>query len=114
MDSTLRLRLSCRGLCVLCFSFFWQLYAPWCGHCKRLAPTWDQLAEEVAKDESMKNVHIAKVDCTVDRDVCSAQNVRGYPTLLFFKAGQKEPIKYSGAREASAVSEFIRQNRGSA
>lgn len=37
---------------------FVKFYAPWCGHCKRLAPVWDMLAEAYAKE---KSVTIAKV-----------------------------------------------------
>lgn len=61
--------------------------APWCGHCKRLAPTWDKLSEEYASTEG---VNVAKVDCTEHRPLCQAQGVRGYPTLKLFKSGADE------------------------
>jgi thiol-disulfide isomerase/thioredoxin len=53
-----------------------------CGHCNRLAPTWEQLAEEFNKDESSQ-VKIAKVDCTVDTSLCSEHDVTGYPTWVY-------------------------------
>jgi thiol-disulfide isomerase/thioredoxin len=52
-----------------------------CGHCSRLAPTWEQLAEEYNKDESSQ-VKIAKVDCTTDTSLCSDHDVTGYPTWV--------------------------------
>ena len=50
--------------------------APWCGHCKRLKPEWDKLAENV-------NVLIGEVDCTVEVELCQEHGVKGYPTIKY-------------------------------
>ena len=82
--------------------------AQWCGHCKRLAPTWDSLAEEFAGDES---VHVAKVDCTASRGACETHGVRGYPTLKLFTDGQTTGTKYSGQRDLGSLAAFVRNNQ---
>ena len=51
---------------------FVMFFAPWCGHCKRLAPIWDKLAEDYIKDE--KDVVIGKVDCTKETSLCSCKS----------------------------------------
>ena len=58
-----------------------KFYAPWCGHCKKLAPTWNQFA-----DEQAGVINVGKVDCTeeTNKALCSQFNVKGYPTLLYF------------------------------
>lgn len=48
-----------------------------CSHCKRLKPVWEDLAKEF---ESNDNIAIANVDCTVDAELCSSQDITGYPT----------------------------------
>lgn len=84
-----------------------EYYAPWCGHCKSLAPKYDELGANFAK---VSGVTIAKVDATAN-DVDSRYEVKGFPTILFYKANDKQnPIAYEGAREVAAMTEFIKKH----
>ena len=84
-------------------NFFIKFYAPWCGHCQKLAPTWDKLAESLKDD---KSVNIAKIDCTTSRDICSDFEVKGYPTLLWIQDGKKT-AKYQGDRSPEDLKKFL-------
>jgi protein disulfide-isomerase A1 len=83
-----------------------EFYAPWCGHCKKLAPIW----EEVAKDlKDAKDLVIAKIDSTANEveDI----EIRGYPTLKFFpKGNKKNPVDYDGGREAEDIKNWLKEN----
>jgi thioredoxin domain-containing protein 5 len=78
-------------------------FAPWCGHCKKLAPTWVALG---AKQTANPKVKIAFVDCTVHRDVCQKEGVKGYPTIKLIHNGA-EAATYKGPRETSALHDFV-------
>jgi protein disulfide-isomerase A1 len=73
------------------------VFAPWCGHCKALAPEY----EEAATTLKEKNIPLAKVDCTEESDLCAEYGVEGYPTLKVFR-GADTITAYSGARKAPA------------
>ncbi|KAH8368110.1 hypothetical protein KR084_007024 [Drosophila pseudotakahashii] len=86
---------------------FVKFFAPWCGHCKRLQPLWEQLAEIMNVDEP--KVIIAKVDCTKHQTLCGTHQVTGYPTLRLFKQGEEESVKFKGTRDLPAITDFINQ-----
>lgn len=90
---------------------FVKFFAPWCGHCKRMAPTWDQLAAKFVGTE----VKIAKVDCTVadNKELCSQQDVNGFPTLFIYKDGQKVS-EYDGSRSLEDLHEFVQKHSSGA
>lgn len=90
---------------------FVMFYAPWCGHCKRLAPTWNDLAVKYTEKEE-KDVVIAKVDCTIETALCSGQDVTGYPTLKFFKSGADSGVKYRGQRDIDSLAKFAEEQMG--
>ncbi|XP_062143972.1 probable protein disulfide-isomerase A6 [Alnus glutinosa] len=86
-----------------------EFYAPWCGHCKKLAPEYEKLGTSFKK---AKSTMIGKVDCDSHKDLCSKYGVSGYPTIQWFPKGSLEPKKYEGARTAEALVEFVNTEGG--
>jgi len=85
-----------------------EFYAPWCGHCKALAPKYDILAELYAKEGHNDKVTIAKVDATLN-DV--PDEIQGFPTIKLYKAGDKKnPVTYSGSRSIEDLIKFVKEN----
>ncbi|KAI0997291.1 hypothetical protein K3495_g10895 [Podosphaera aphanis] len=68
-----------------------KFYAPWCGHCQAMAPNWVQLAKEMNG-----KLNIGEVNCDVEQRLCKDVRVRGYPTILFFRGGER--VEYVGLR----------------
>jgi len=78
-----------------------EFFAPWCGHCQRLAPEWKKAATELKG-----KVKVAALDATVHTVSASKFNIRGYPTIKFFRAGAKSMDSaedYQGGRTASDI-----------
>ncbi len=83
-----------------------KYYAPWCGHCKKLAPIWDQLAEEL---KDVKNLVIAKFDATANE--VDGLEIRGYPTLKFYpKGGKNNAVDFEGERDIDGLKAWLKEN----
>jgi len=87
-----------------------EFYAPWCGHCKRLVPDYEKLAN-IYKNEP--NVVIAKVDADAEKELGSRYGVTGFPTLKFFSKDQKsEPEEYGQGRDLDSFVSFLNEKAG--
>ncbi|XP_074549500.1 protein disulfide-isomerase A4 isoform X1 [Halichoeres trimaculatus] len=85
-----------------------EFYAPWCGHCKRLAPEYEKAAKELS--QRSPPIPLAKVDATVENDIASRFEVTGYPTLKIFRRGKV--FDYNGPREKYGIVEHMSEQAG--
>lgn len=81
---------------------FVKFFAPWCGHCKKMKPTWDEL---MAEYEGSETVLVADVDCiNSGKELCTTHGVQGFPTI---KHGSATSLQdYKGGRTADELRTF--------
>ncbi|KAF7001855.1 LOW QUALITY PROTEIN: hypothetical protein CFC21_017434 [Triticum aestivum] len=85
-----------------------EFYAPWCGHCRKLAPILEEVAVSLQDDD---DVVIAKMDGTAN-DIPTDFAVEGYPALYFYSSSGGDLLMYDGQRTAEEIISFIKKNRG--
>lgn len=83
-----------------------KFYAPWCGHCKTLAPHYDEAAKRLANNP---NILIAKVDST-ENEVADV-DIQGFPTVKFWgKDKTQAPIDFNGERSADGIIQWLKDH----
>ncbi|KAI0765574.1 thioredoxin-domain-containing protein [Irpex lacteus] len=88
---------------------FIKFYAPWCGHCKKLAPIWRQLAAEMRG-----KLNIAEVDCENNAAICRSQGITGYPMLFYYGQRGHGKTEYTGSRKLDNMKSFAEKISGPA
>eukprot|EP00397_Hematodinium_sp_SG-2012_P056243 GEMP01069234.1.p1 GENE.GEMP01069234.1~~GEMP01069234.1.p1 ORF type:complete len:227 (+),score=61.35 GEMP01069234.1:127-807(+) len=87
-----------------------MIYAPWCEHCKKLAPEYDRVAHKVAKEKMNHLVMIAKMDGASNDSSVDFIEWSGFPTLFFIKAGSEVVVKYDGGLTAQKIWKYIKKS----
>lgn len=78
-----------------------EFFAPWCGHCKSLAPHYEKAATALKE----KNIKLAKVDCVEEAELCQSKGVQGYPTLKIYTNGEAKD--YGGPRQEEGIISYM-------
>ena len=83
-----------------------KIYAPWCGHCKTIAPDFDAAAEAIANNS---NVILANFDGTLNE--AEGIEISGYPTLYWYaKDKNVAPVTFNGQRDKEGILAFIKDH----
>mmetsp|Transcript_14105 Transcript_14105/g.30582 ORF Transcript_14105/g.30582 Transcript_14105/m.30582 type:complete len:222 (+) Transcript_14105:141-806(+) len=85
-------------------TWFVDIYAPWCSHCRQLEPVWVQLAEELKE----KNIKVARVDGTKHKVLLSRFGVNAFPSIFLLQHGAT--WVYSGTRTLASLKDFALQS----
>jgi protein disulfide-isomerase A1 len=85
-----------------------KFYAPWCGHCKSLAPIWEELGTAVSEIDSLV---ISKFDATANE--VDGIAIRGYPTLRFYPKDNKAGVEYEGDRDLEGLKDWLSKHSSS-
>jgi len=79
-----------------------EFYAPWCGHCKQLAPIYDKLGEKFLDNPA---IVVAKMDATVNE--LEHTKINSFPTIKLYKKGDNKVVEYNGERTLEGLSKFL-------
>lgn len=86
--------------------YLMAFYAPWCGHCVRMAPDVKKLASKLVDEGFM----VGAINCEANADLDSKIEIYSFPTLFFVK--DNKPLVYNEARDIDSMVNFLCKTLG--
>lgn len=80
-----------------------DVWAPWCGPCRAMAPAYEQAAQQLEPD-----VRVIKLNSDSEQQISARLGIRGIPTMLLMHKG-KEIARVSGAMQATQIVSWVKQ-----
>lgn len=81
-----------------------QVYAPWCGFCKKFSSVWNSFAQEV---KDVPHLVVAKMDGSRNGSPVPEFAWDAYPKIFYVRAGEKTPVHFTGDRSLTNLLDFI-------
>jgi len=86
---------------------FLLVYAPWCGFSRKVIPQWSEFARTVTAD--MSGLVVAKMDGSANVIETKEYKWKTFPTMVYFRAGDKTPLEYEGERTVEGFVKFAKR-----
>ncbi len=87
-----------------------EFFAPWCGHCKTLAPIYEELG--AAYEHASDKLSIAKVDADANKALGKRFGIQGFPTIKWFDGVSEKPVDYNGGRDLESLKKLVESKTG--
>ena len=81
-----------------------KFYAPWCTHCKKLQPVFEEVAEHFHRQGG--EVRVGRVDATAQPGLAEPFEIKGYPTMILLRDG-RQIAEFKGPRTFKAITSFV-------
>jgi len=87
-----------------------EIYAPWCGHCKKLDPEYLKVGKKIIREGFQDKLVVAKMDGTANDSPVDSIEWSGFPTIYYIKAGSDKPMSFDGERTAKGIWKWMKKN----
>lgn len=87
---------------------FALFYAPWCGHCKNVLPTWKELEQKM----DGKHCRVVSINSDENPELLEAHGIKGFPTFKWLPYGMNHPAdaeEYNGGRSMENFIEYMQK-----
>ena len=84
-----------------------KFFAPWCGHCEKLVPVFDELDKTKLVNSDSNEVLVHRLDCVEHPHLAKKHNIQGFPTIRYYKNGLTDTNTFEEFNGDRSVENFV-------